>query len=221
MVPEIGATSTYTANSTTQTESLGKDVFLNLLITQLKHQDPLEPMEGTEFVTQLAQFSELDEMRAMTSGQEELQNYMASLNNFAAVSLLGKTVEFSGNEVTHVEGTPTAVEFSLPMDAARVMVSLYDGQGRLVHTAEQGPTTAGKQTAFWSGMDENGQALPSGTYRVDVAASDASGADIPVVLMQRGVVQEVVFEDGVPELRVGDRWLSLPEVQSIHGSSQG
>jgi len=107
------------------------------------------------------------------------------------------------------------------MEAARVMVNLYDGQGRLVHTMEQGPTTAGSQTTIWSGMDENGQALPSGAYRVDVVASDASGADIPVVLMQRGVVQEVVFEDGVPELRVGDRWLSLPEVQSIQGSYQG
>jgi flagellar basal-body rod modification protein FlgD len=221
MIPQIGATSDYTVSSEGQTQSLGQDVFLNLLITQLKHQDPLEPMEGTQFVTQLAQFSELDEMRALTSGQEDLQNYMASLNNFAAISLLGKTVEFSGDEVIHQEGLATEVEFYLPADAAQVVINLYDGQGRLVHTMTRADMTAGNQTALWTGTDENGQPLPSGTYRVDVTAKDASEGDIPVHLMQRGIVAEVQFEDGVPSLRVGDRWLSLPEVEGIRDSSQG
>jgi flagellar basal-body rod modification protein FlgD len=215
MIPQIGATSTYTASSTEKTESMGQDVFLNLLIAQLKHQDPLEPMEGTEFVTQLAQFSELEEMRALTSGQKDLQNYMASLNNFAAVSLLGKSVEFSGNEVAHQEGTSTELEFLLPSDATQVTVYLYDTQGHLVHTVEKGSMTAGNQTALWNGTDESGQPLPTGTYSVDVVARDASGGSIPVKLMQQGPVREVVFQDGLPMLRVGERWLSLPEIQSI------
>ena len=221
MVDQIGATSTNIASSMEQTGSLGQDVFLNLLIAQLKNQDPLEPMEGTEFVTQLAQFSELDEMRALTSGQEGLKNYMASLNNFASVSLLGKAVEFSGDEVAHQEGTSTEVEFLLPSDAAQVTVYLYDTQGNLVHTMDKGPMAAGNQTAIWNGTDESGQPLPSGTYRFDVVAQDASEGAIPVELMQRGLVQEVVFQDSVPMLRVGDRWLSLPEIQSIQTGSAG
>ena len=221
MIPQIGATSTYTASSTEQTESLGQDVFLNLLIAQLKNQDPLEPMEGTQFVTQLAQFSELDEMRALTSGQEDLQNYMASLNNFAAVSLLGKSVEFSGDEVAHQEGIPTELEFHLPSNAAQVTVGLYDTQGRLVHTLDKGPMAAGNQTAIWNGTDESGQPLPSGSYRVDVVAQDASEGAIPVELMQQGLVREVVFQDGLPQLRVGERWLSLPEIQSIQTGPTG
>ena len=221
MIPQIGATSTYTTSSTEQPESLGQDVFLNLLITQLKHQDPLEPMEGTEFVTQLAQFSELDEMRELTSGQEDLQSYMASLNNFAAVSLLGKAVEFSGDEVTHQEGTSTALEFLLPSDAAQVTVALYDTRGNLVHTVDKGPMAAGNQTALWNGTDEHGQPLPSGTYRLDVVAQDASQGTIPVELTQQGSVREVVFQDGLPMLRVGERWLSLPEIKSIQTSSAG
>jgi flagellar basal-body rod modification protein FlgD len=221
MIPQIGATSTYTTSSTEQPESLGQDVFLNLLITQLKHQDPLEPMEGTEFVTQLAQFSELDEMRELTSGQEDLQSYMASLNNFAAVSLLGKAVEFPGDEVTHQEGTSTALEFLLPSDAAQVTVALYDTQGNLVHTVDKGPMAAGNQTAIWNGTDEHGQPLPSGTYRLDVVARDASQGTIPVELTQQGSVREVVFQDGLPMLRVGERWLSLPDIKSIQTGSAG
>ncbi len=221
MIPQIGATSTYTTSSTEQPESLGQDVFLNLLITQLKHQDPLEPMEGTEFVTQLAQFSELDEMRELTSGQENLQSYMASLNNFAAVSLLGKAVEFPGDEVIHQEGTSTALEFLLPSDAAQVTVALYDTQGNLVHTVDKGPMAAGNQTAIWNGTDEHGQPLPSGTYRLDVVARDASQGTIPVELTQQGSVREVVFQDGLPMLRVGERWLSLPDIKSIQTGSAG
>ena len=221
MIPQIGATSTYTTSSTEQTEPLGQDVFLNLLIAQLKHQDPLEPMESTQFVTQLAQFSELDEMRELTSGQEDLQSYMASLNNFAAVSLLGKAVEFSGDEVAHQEGTSTEVEFLLPSDAAQVTVYLYNTQGNLVHTMDRGPMAAGNQTAIWNGTDESGQPLPSGTYRFDVVAQDASEGAIPVELMQQGLVREVVFQDGLPMLRVGERWLSLPEIQSIQTGPTG
>jgi flagellar basal-body rod modification protein FlgD len=218
MVPSIGATSPTTTTSTGQTKELGQDVFLNLLISQLKNQDPLEPMEGTEFVTQLAQFSELEEMQALTSGQAELQNYMASLNNFAAVSLLGKSVEFSGEQVTHQEGTTTEINFLLPSDAALVTVNLYDEQGNLVDTIEREALNGGSQTLVWDGKDGTEQPIPSGTYKCEVLAKDASDVSIPVQLMQRGVVQEVEFEEGVPSVRVGDRWLSLPDIRSIQTS---
>ncbi len=218
MVPTIGATSTTTALTTEQTDSLDKDVFLNLLIAQLKNQDPLEPMESTEFVTQLAQFSELEEMQSFNSGQEELQNYMASLNNFAAVSLLGKAVEFSGEQVTHQEGTTTDISFILPSDAADVTINLYDEQGNLVDKIEGMALAAGSQTVVWDGKDGSDLPIPSGTYRCEVLAKDASDASIQVQQMQRGVVREVQFEDGVPSVRVGDRWLSLPDIRSIQTS---
>ena len=221
MIPQIGAATSHAVSSAEQNDSLGKDVFLNLLITQLKNQDPLEPMEGTEFVTQLAQFSELDELRQLTGAQENLQNYMSSLNNFASVSLLGKDVEFSGDQVTHQEGTSSEIQFSLPSDAAQVTVYLYDAGGNLVHTLNQGHMEAGKQTSIWNGTDETGQPLPSGTYRCEVVAKDGTEGLIAVQLMERGTVQEVAFEDGVPLVRVGDRWISLSDIQGIRMSSAG
>jgi flagellar basal-body rod modification protein FlgD len=121
----------------------------------------------------------------------------------------------------HQEGTPTALEFRLPSDAAQVAVSLYDTQGHLVYTEDKGPMSAGNQATIWNGTDENGQPLPSGTYRMDVVARDASEAVISVELTQQGLVQEVVFQDGVPTLRVGERWLSLPDIKSIQTGSTG
>jgi len=215
MIQGIGATGSVAASSTEPTDKLGKDVFLNLLITQLKNQDPLEPMEGTEFVTQLAQFSELDELRELTGGQEDMQHYMASLNNFAAVSLLGKDVEFAGDRVTHQEGNSTGIEFRLPTDATQATILLYDARGLLVKTLSKGSMEAGNQTAIWDGTDDSGQPLPAGTYRFEVLANDATGGNIPVTLIQRGSVKEVAFEEGVPMVRVDDRWISLSEVQGI------
>jgi flagellar basal-body rod modification protein FlgD len=219
MIPQIGAGNSYAASSTEPNDSLGKDVFLNLLITQLKHQDPLEPMEGTEFVTQLAQFSELDELRELTGTQENLQNYMASLNNFAAVSLLGEEVAFSGDQVTHQEGTSSEIRFNLPLDAVQVTIYLYDARGNLVHTLNQGPMEAGNQTALWNGADDTGQPLPSGTYRCEVVAKDSAQGLIDVQQLERGLVQEVAFEDGVPQVRVGGRWISLSDIQGIRTPS--
>lgn len=219
MIPQIGSTSSVSVSSTEPSDSLGKDVFLNLLITQLKNQDPLEPMEGTEFVTQLAQFSELDQIRELASGQEDLQNYMASLNNFAAVSLLGKEVEFAGDRVSHLEGTSTEISFRLPANASQVTVLVYDAQGRVVQTLTTGSTEAGNQVIPWNGTDESGQTLPSGTYRFDVVAKDDQGRSLSVEMLQRGVVKEVAFEDGVPKVRVDDRWISLSEIQGLRSYS--
>jgi flagellar basal-body rod modification protein FlgD len=220
MITEIGSQRSLTTPSTSS-DTLGKDVFLNLLITQLRNQDPLEPMEGTEFVTQLAQFSELDELRKLTDGQSGLQNYMSSLNNFAAVSLLGKEVEFSGDQVTWQQGTTAEIPFRLSSEAAQVKVLLYDAQGRLVRTINNGYMAAGNQKAYWNGTDDNGQALASGTYRCDVVAQDGAGQDISAELLQRGAVAEVAFKDGVPLVRIGDRWVSLQEIQGIRMPSAG
>jgi flagellar basal-body rod modification protein FlgD len=221
MIEPIVSTTNASTSSIQKTDALGKDVFLNLLITQLKHQDPLEPMEGTEFVTQLAQFSELDELRELTGGQEDLQGYMASLNNFAAVSLLGKDVEFSGDRLVHQEGASTEIQFRLPAEAAQVSVLLYDTQGRLVHTLSQGTTGAGNQSLLWSGTDENGEPLPSGTYRFDVVALDAKKGTLPVQRIQRGAVQEVTFESGAPLVRVDQQWIPMAEIRGIRMPGSG
>ncbi len=219
MIQQIGAIGGTAVSTGGAAASIGEDVFLNLLVTQLKNQDPLEPMEGTQFVTQLAQFSELDEMRNMAGAQKELQHYLSSLNNFASVSLLGRDVEFGGDTVTCQAGTATSIRFRLPADAAQVTVTLYDGQGRAVRTLEQGPFGAGEQVLTWDGIDQNGVPVPSGTYRCEVTAKGASGDALQAELVQHGRVEEVAFQGGVPYVRVGDRWIALSEIEGIRDPS--
>ena len=215
MISPIGTETGSLLQSAEQPDSLGREAFLNLLVTQLKNQNPLEPMDGTEFVTQLAQFSELDEVRNVSSGMDMLKNYLASLNNFAAVSLLGQEVEFAGSGVTHEEGNPTDLRFSLPSDAAKVTVTVYDGGGKTVRGLVSSHMEAGLQSVTWDGRDDNGQSLPSGTYLFEVQAQDANGSNLTVEQVQRGTVESVQYQEGNPLLQVGGQWIPLADIHSI------
>lgn len=216
MISPIGGFAGVSSSQTSEPQSLGQDVFLNLLVTQLKHQDPLNPMEATEFVSQLAQFTELDEMRKISEGQETLSYYMASLNNFSALGLLGKEVEFEGNSFSHQTDSPSELTFSLGADASKVEVRIYDSQGKLVATLEESSLPAGRQSVVWAGRDDStGAACPSGTYRFEVSATDAEGKGIPATTVGSGTVEEVVYQNGTPYLYIGGLWVALDDIQRI------
>lgn len=77
-------------------KSLGKDDFLKLLVTQIRNQDPLKPMEGTEFTAQLAQFSSLEQLSNMSKGIDDLLLFQGSLQNTLTTDLIGKQVKVAG-----------------------------------------------------------------------------------------------------------------------------
>ncbi len=210
--------------------NLGQVEFLSLLLTQLKNQDPLEPMEATEFTTQLAQFSALDEMRStstgiesmvglmgdQTQGFENLQGHMASLSNLTSLSLLGKEVEYAADKIYHEENSVTDIYVPLTEDAT-VQVKVYDQAGALCWTSAPQAMPEGVQSVKWDGWDgTNNVAKPTGFYRYEVEAYNADSMPVSVQLASRGRVDGVSFENGVTCLSVNGRRLLLPDVQSIH-----
>ncbi|MEW6439841.1 MAG: flagellar hook assembly protein FlgD [bacterium] len=215
MIQGVGSGTQSIASAVGSTDMASQQVFLNLLITQLKNQDPLQPMEGTEFVTQLAQFTQLDTMREVSTGVGDLKSYMASLNNFGAVALIGRTVEFAGDEISHAEGTSSDLGFTLSSDAAGVTLKIYDEQGKVVRTCSLGAMSAGKQSATWDGKDEYGQNVPAGGYRFEVEAEGSSGQTVTAASIQKGRVEKVEFRNGSPYLQVGGQWIGLGEIYGI------
>ena len=199
--------------------ALGESDFMTILITQLQNQDPLSPMEGTEFATQLAQFSALDEAKKTTSGIKEMQNFLNSLNNFSSLSLLGREIEFDGNTLFHEEGMPTEISFNLPT-TADVSLRIYDEAGNMVSSRLQGlAMQPGRNTLVWDGQDDTGLMVPTGNYRYELDALDsADNGPVTARLIQRGMVEEVAFQDGVSMLRVGQRWVPLSDIQSIYSA---
>ena len=118
---------------------MDKDAFLNLLVTQLQNQDPLNPTDSVEFTAQLAQFSSLEQLSNVNDNLEQLQNYQASINNSQAVSLIGKDITAKGNALQLKDGGPAGCNFSLDGSAAIVTISLYDSTGEFVMILERTP----------------------------------------------------------------------------------
>jgi len=206
-----GAASTAAAASNT----MGKDAFLKLLITQLQYQDPLNPADSTEFTAQLAQFSSLEQLNNVNENLNTLKLYQASINNAQAVSFIGKEIVSKGNSIQVTSGQPVACEFSLEADAKRVAVSIYDAAGNFVKDIQATALKAGSQSLSWDGKDLNGNAVSNGAYTFEVQAEGTGGEKLGVTTYSKGTVTGVTFEDGVTYLIVGRSKVAIGDVTQV------
>ena len=138
-----------TGGTQSETQILGKEDFLNLLIAQLQHQDPLDPTDSVEFTAQLAQFSSLEQLSNVNDNLEKLELYQASINNSQAVSFIGKEIVARGNSLEVSGGAPVDCQFNLPEDAGSVTITIYDANGEFVRAFDVSNLPAGLQSLSW------------------------------------------------------------------------
>lgn len=196
-------------------EPLGKDTFLQLLTTQLRFQNPLEPMDGMQFVTQLAQFTQLEQSSGMNARLDALVEGNASLNNFGATALIGKEVQVEGGIFSLEEGVSSDFSYQLTGDAQEVIVQVMDSAGNIVNTLNPGAQGAGIQTLTWDGRDTDGNRLSSGEYNFNVSARDIVGGPVASETFSRGLVSSVLYEGGVPYVIVNGGRIPAADVISV------
>ena len=194
------AATTASAAASAAAPALGQDAFLKLLMAQLQNQDPLAPTDGTQFVTQLAQFTQVEQSVAQSTTLGTISTQLQGLSNSNASDLVGKTVTVAGNGV-QFDGTLAAnVSGTLAGTAQQVSMQIKDAQGNVVRTMNLGKEPAGPVTVTWNGADDSGQPTPAGSYTVAVTATDASGASVPWSQSVSGIVTKVSFDQGYPAL---------------------
>jgi flagellar basal-body rod modification protein FlgD len=182
---------------------LGQYDFLKLLVTQLKNQDPLKPTDNTEFVSQLAQFSQLEQSAKQAQLlQQSLDAQTASLQ-FTLLPMIGRTVTI-GQPVVQLGDGPAAFGYTLDKNAQQVLVSIQDHQGQIVRSLEYRDQLAGVHAAEWDGKDQDGIAMPKGLYRYVISALDVEGKAVPVEGRASLIVSGVRMEEGQAKLLVGD-----------------
>lgn len=204
-------------NPTSSSESniLGKDDFLNLLVTQLRHQDPLSPMESAEFTSQLAQFSSLEQMSNVNTNLEVLQLYQASINNSQAVGFIGKTIKALGNSIGVADGVADQIHFELAENASAVIAHIYDSHKNLVKTIQPGGLNAGAQGVEWDATDNNGNKVPDGTYTFEVIATDTDANPVSATTLITSPVSGVSFKDGTTYLLAGNQEIPIGSVFEV------
>jgi flagellar basal-body rod modification protein FlgD len=195
--------------------SLGKDDFMKILVAQLQAQDPLAPMEGQEFASQLAQFSSLEQLTNVNSNLEASQALDLALSNSAALALIGKNVDAPGNTFDLKAGEVETISFSLDGDAAEVSIDIFNSTGAKVSTINLGEQKSGVREYVWSGTDSSGALLPAGNYTFNITASNSANNFVPAKTFSAGLVTDVVFEDGKAFAIVNSQKLAVNEVTKV------
>jgi flagellar basal-body rod modification protein FlgD len=207
------------AKSSASVKILGKDDFLNMLIAQLQHQDPLNPADSTEFTAQLAQFSSLEQLSNIHDSLENMEQFQASLTNSQAVSYIGKEITAAGSGLHLRDGQTAACHFELEANAAMTAVSIYDATGGFVNSFESGPLGPGRQSVIWDGTDFNGNQMPAGAYSFEIQAVDASNENVTVRPLMSAMVTGVSFKDKTAYLMTELQTVALDDVVDVLGAS--
>lgn len=226
MVNGVNTTSTQTSGATQGSSSLGKDDFMKLLIQQMKNQDPMNPMDGTQFAAQLAQFSSLEQLQNLNTSMTNSinANFMLtqSINNTLSSTLIGKAVKIGGSDLTYTGQDSVQLGYKLPADASSVEVNVYDQNGTLVKTISDLPKSLGDNKLSWDFSDNNGNKVPEGNYTFEVKAKDMSGQDITTTSYKYGLVSGVRFTDSGTKLVVDNSEYNFSDIlEVIDPANQG
>lgn len=225
MVDGVSSTSSSSSTTTTSNSALGKDDFLKLMIEQLKNQDPLNPLDGTEYASQLAQFSQLEQLTNLNDYMKESINasllLTQSVSNTMATNYIGKEVKLGGNDLTLAGQESITLGYSLPSIPKTMKINIYDSDGSLVKTITDVPSTVGNHKLSWDLTDNSGNKLEDGEYTFEVEATTTSGEDMTVDVFKYGVIDGIRFTDSGTEFMIDGAGYSVSDVLEITTNNDG
>lgn len=196
---------------------LGKNEFMELMLAQLKNQNPLEPQDNGEFISQLAQFSSLEEMQKLSGNVDNVIGEFRSTQALQASAMVGKTVLVPSDlAVLGASGEVTGT-VQVPATTGGVQVSVLNSAGELVRQMDLGGKSAGSATFSWDGKDGNGNTLPEGSYYVVASGAYPGGAQQLGTLMSANVDSVSLGKGGAISLNLaGMGSIDLSHVQQIN-----
>lgn len=195
---------------------LDKDAFMKLLLTQMKNQDPTNPLKSHEMAAQLAQFTSLEKLTNIDSGIEKMNSAKNPAQNFDALSFIGKSVLTDSSKVTRGSVNEMHdLSFKLAGDATNADIQVKDAAGNVVRKLNMNNLKSGKNTFTWNGVMDDGTPAPQGEYTFDVTARSSNGSKIHVETKMEGVVTGVNFTSRGPQVMVGKQAIDLSEIKTI------
>jgi len=195
---------------------MGKDDFLKLLVTQLKYQDPLKPLDNDKFIQENTMFSQLEQMTNTNTQLKDLSKRLTGNDKGSAVNYLGKYIATGSQSINLNSSGASPIAYNLP-ENAHVSASIINSDGKNIANIDLGVQNAGTQTFKWNGKDSNGNYASYGTYSVRLNAQDSSGKNIPIE-RNAGKVISVQFKNGSATLVTDSgSQIDIKDVDSVFG----
>lgn len=211
-----GSNSAQSLNNSRATIAENFDTFLQLLTTQLRNQNPLDPLDTNQFTQQLVQFTGVEQQLKTNEFLQAMMTATQNAGNAQAVSYVGKVVTASGNKAELVNGQARwhfAVEQS-----ANINVTVRDMDGNVVYT-KAGEVNQGESVFTWDGIGTDGRQRPKGSYSITIEARNQDGKLIDVATEMTGEVTGVDFSGSEPVLLVGAARVNLSAVMSVRAKT--
>ncbi len=196
---------------------LDQDAFLELMLTQIKHQDPLNPMESGDFLSQMAQFGTVNGITELNKSFATLSGSLQSSQALQASTMVGNTVLVPGNQSELVAGGQMSGAIDLNNSTSTLVMSVFDATGQNVRQINLGSHTAGITRFTWDGLDNSGNPVPGGIYTIEAAASvDGDVVAQPVLVNAKVDSVTLSKSGGEPLLNLnGLGTVSISDVREI------
>jgi flagellar basal-body rod modification protein FlgD len=211
------ATSATTATKATEKE-LGKEEFLTLLVAQLKNQDPLNPLDATDFTAQLAQFSSLEQLIEINNNIGDMQEGLTTREDADILDYIGKIIKTNDTTITVDDGVTGSIVYTLD-DSLDVNIHIYNDDGIEVRTINAGKQDRGEHALAWDGLNNDGTEVQNGTYIFDIRALSENGQIIPCESYFAGKVTGIGYKGGTPFLMIGTREINPESVIEVKENS--
>jgi flagellar basal-body rod modification protein FlgD len=213
-------TSVSSSSVTAKDQILGKDDFLKLLLTQLKNQDPLKPMESYEFSAQLAQFSSLEQLSnikdILSSSLESNKTLTETIYNTLATNLIGKEVKVNVSKLKFDGINSVKFGFEGTSEALSATVTIMDSSGKVIKTYEN-ISLQDENNFSWDGKDNNGNIVPVGEYLIKVEAKDSVNNTIKISPFTIGKISAIRYKSGETYLVINGSEINIKDLEEIIG----
>jgi flagellar basal-body rod modification protein FlgD len=186
--------------------------FMTLLVAQIQNQDPMSPMDNSEFTSQITQFTMLEEMETMNDKLEDNLVVGQSINNTAMLALVGKNVTVDGNKSWVSEGSVS--ENMLACEApGRATIEVTDSAGHVVASYSR-DVSQGLNDVTWDGLLENGEAAPEGMYTISASVTNGDN-EVAFSTLMTGPVDGLRYDNNVAVVSVGGQEFYVSEIYKV------
>lgn len=196
------STAAATQASTTASQAADtQDRFLKLLVTQMKNQDPLNPLDNAQVTSQMAQLSTVSGIDKLNATVQALSDSMTAAQSLQAAAMIGHAALVPGSQINMAGGkSDAALELTQPAD--KVTVTITDAAGNVVRTLQLGAQDSGTIGFQWDGKDDTGAVVADGTYKYSATAELGGKKSTPTTLSY-GLVESVSLTPFGPKLNMG------------------